>query len=192
MKKIFCFFAFILMFATVCFAAEENPTLRVGLYYAEDAMPSANLQVTNGKGYRLGFHDSKLTFIQLYYTDAAKITMTNDMNIWYSNNKFYTSGAPSGAKLLGAYHIECISQYSTLEAAKSSLAGFSAKGYQGFVAYVNGSYRVRLGSYSTIEEAKALQAQIGGNVVGNSKTAVSVYNTDNGNIIFEYDTPSIE
>ena len=81
MKKIFCFLAFILTLSVFCFAADDNPLLRVGLYYEEDAMPSANLQVTNGKGYRLGFHDSTLNFIKLYYTDAAKITMCNDQNL---------------------------------------------------------------------------------------------------------------
>ncbi len=187
MKKIFCFLAFVLIFTTLCFAAEDNPVLRVGLYYDEDAMPTANLQVTNGEGYRLGFYDSTLTFIEKYYTNAKKITMTNDQNLWYLDNKFYTANAPSGAKVLGAYHIECTTQFNDLSSANASLAGFKNQGHTGFIAYINGTYRVRLGAYSNTSDAEAVRAKIGGTVVGASKTAVGVYNTDTGEIIFEYD-----
>lgn len=187
MKKIVTFLMFIILFCTVAVASEENPILRVGLYYAEDAMPSANLQVTNGVGYRFGFHDSDLAFIKLYSTNVEKITMTNDQNMWYADSKFYISNAPSGAKFLGAYHIEITTQFTDLVSAENSLASFKAKGYSGFVAYINGSYRVRLGSYASISEAETSRAQLGGTVVGASKTAVSVYDTTNGNILFEYD-----
>ena len=113
--------------------------------------------------------------------------MTNDQNLWYLENKFYTKDAPSGAKVLGAYHIECDAQFNDLTSAEASLSGFKNQGYTGFIAYINGKYRVRLGSYSTTNEAEIIRAKIGGTVVGASKTAVSVYNTDTGAIIFEYD-----
>lgn len=187
MKKIFCFLAFVLLFTTICFASDENPVLRIGLYYDEDAMPSANLQVTNGEGYRFGFYDSTLTFIQKYSTTAPKITMTNDQNLWYLSNKFYVSDAPSGAKVLGAYHIECSTTFNDLASAKTSLFGFEKQGHTGFIAFINGSYRVRLGAYATTTEAETVRSRIGGTVVGASKTAVSVYNTETGEIIFEYD-----
>ncbi len=187
MKKILAFIFFIVIFCTVSFASEENPILRVGLYYAEDAMPSANLQVTNGVGYRLGFHDSERTFIKLFSTNVGKITMTNDQNMWYADNKFYVSNAPTGAKFLGAYHVEVSTQFTDIQSAESSLSDFKSQGYTGFIAYISGTYRVRLGAFASISEAESLRAQIGGIVVGGSKTGVSVYDTTTGNILFEYD-----
>ncbi len=188
MKKILAFLAFFALFCTIqAAAAEDNPVLRVGLYYDTDAMATANLQVTNGSGYRLGFFDSKRTFISLYSVSAQKITMARDQNLWYENGTFYQSGAPQGARRLGAYHIECVTKFSSLSDAQKTLAGFTAKGISGFPAYINGSFCVRLGAYSSLEEANAAQAKIGGTVVGNSKTAVTVYQTDTGTILFEYD-----
>ena len=187
MKKILSFLAFIFILTTICLATDVNPVLRVGLYYEEDAMPTANLQVTNGEGYRLGFYDSTLTFIQCFYTSAGKITMTNDQNLWHKDGKFYTNDSTQGAKVLGAYHIECTSQFNDLTSAENALAGFAIQGYKGFIAYINGTYRVRLGAFTTENDAESVRAQIGGTVVGASKTAVSVYNTETGEIIFEYD-----
>ena len=76
MKKMICFLAFFVIFCTMSavFAVDANPILRVGLYYDEDAMATANLQVINGTGYRFGFFDSNKNFISLYGVSVPKIT----------------------------------------------------------------------------------------------------------------------
>lgn len=189
MKKYLCFFAFfiILCISMVSYAVDDNPIIRVGLYYDTDALPSANLQVTNGRGYRFGFYDSQKNFIPLWSTDAAKITMTKDRNFCFKSGAFYEVNAPAGSKTLGAYHVEAITKYKTLKDTQTAISGLTSKGYMAFPAYIGGEYRVRIGSYASIEAANELKSKIGGVVIGNSNTCVTVYNTESGSTLFEYD-----
>ena len=195
MKKILVFFVVF----TTCFvfakaAPEANPTVRVGLYYNNSALPTANLQnVTGfGYGYRFGFFDSNHTFIQQFSTDATnRISMLKDKNIYFYDGAFYESGAPSGSILIGAYHIELESSYNSESEVKSAVAKLQTQNIPAFAAYNNKLYKIRIGSYGTTTAAKndiAKYADLGtATVVGNNSKCVTVVNTVNGKILFEYD-----
>ena len=87
MKK---FFRFIVLCAlmtvalTVCaFAAAD--TLKVGLYYGDNALFSANLQNYRGSGYDLGWFDEVTRdFVSVGYLTEEKISMTADGNVYIS------------------------------------------------------------------------------------------------------------
>ena len=131
--------------------------MRVGLYYNNSALPTANLQnVTGfGYGYRFGFFDSNHTFIQQFSTDATnRISMLKDKNIYFYDGAFYESGAPSGSILIGAYHIELESSYNSESEVKSAVAKLQTQNIPAFAAYNNKLYKIRIGSYGTTTAAK--------------------------------------
>lgn len=55
-------------------SAKQN-TVRVGLYFAADALAQANLENKVGKGYKFGYYDSNRQFHELGSTNETKISM---------------------------------------------------------------------------------------------------------------------
>ena len=193
MKKFLISITVILLFS-LCFASayDANPIVRVGLYYGNDAMPSANLQNIEGLGYRFGFFDSSHTFIQQYSTNATnRISMLKDKNLYYYDGKFYESSPPSGSILIGAYHIELSGSFTTPEEVSNYVTSLNLQGIPAFSAVKNGTYYVRVGSYASFANAQADMTKyisLGNSiVVGNSAKCITVVNTANGKILFEYD-----
>ena len=193
MKKIIIFLAAIIICATAIFAAPEaNPTVRVGLYYNNNAMPSANLQNIEGAGYRFGFFDSTHTFIPQYSTSSTnRISMLKDKNLYYSDGKFYESGAPAGSALIGAYHIELAATYATAAEADQYVTSLGIQGIPAFAAFKDNTYRIRIGSYASIATAQTDVTKYNKFdscvIVGNSDKCITVVNTATGKILFEYD-----
>lgn len=174
-------------------APEANPTVRVGLYYGNSAMISANLQNIEGVGYSFGHFDESHNFIPQYSDSSTnRISMLKDSNIYYNDGKFYASDAPSGSKLIGAYHIQLPQSYSSAEELRSMVVSYNIQGVPAFAAIENGEYKIRIGSYSNLNLAQGdvlKYAYLGnGTVVGNGKKCVTVVNTANGTVLFEYDT----
>lgn len=56
-------------------SAPIDGAIRVGLAYGSGALPVANLENSIGSGYRLGYFDDSLNFVQLGYTAETKISM---------------------------------------------------------------------------------------------------------------------
>ena len=193
MKKLLITLAAIILFPLSFAAAyDANPTVRVGLYYGNSAMPSANLQNIDGMGYRFGFFDTTHTFIKQYSTNATnRISMLKDKNLYYHDGKFYESNPPSGSTLIGAYHIELSTTHNSSEELSSYVTSLNLQGIPAFAAIKNGTYYVRIGSYSSLANAQADMTKYislgNSTVVGNSSKCVTVVNTANGKILFEYD-----
>ncbi|MEG2378506.1 MAG: hypothetical protein RSC43_09170, partial [Clostridia bacterium] len=147
MKKFICFLSFCVLLGTIsAFAAiDKNPIMRVGLYYEEDAVAVAKLQNIKGSGYRLGFFDSKRNFISLLSTGLTKIAVAKDANLSHKNAIFYESGAPAGSKSLGAFHVESSAKYANAGAAEAAVKSFQKLGYYAFPAYIQNTWRVRIG-----------------------------------------------
>ncbi len=193
MKKFLITLAAVILFSlSFAVAYDANPTVRVGLYYGNNAMPSANLQNIDGLGYRFGFFDTTHTFIKQYSTSATnRISMLKDKNLYYHDGKFYESSPPSGSALIGAYHIELSNAYSSPEELSSYITSLNLQGIPAFAAIKNGTYYVRIGSYASLANAQADMTKYislgNSTVVGNSSKCVTVVNTANGKILFEYD-----
>lgn len=177
MKKIaLLFISFLLIFTILPSAtadtvpqASNDPTVKIGLYYGSDALPSANLANEIGSGYLFGFFDSDRIFNGVGYTYEEKITVMKDKT----------------------YHIDTGTEFPSFdEAALFAINFTSSTGKTAFPSYISGAYRVRIGSYGTLEEANNAAASIGlsgASGAGGSATCYSVTVTSTGSIIFEFD-----
>ena len=169
-------------------ALSENPYIRIGLYYGSSALSSANLENKTGygSGYRFGFFDNSYRFTQVGSTTTTQISMLKNTNQYLANGVYSTS-VPSGSYgVIGAYHVQLPDTYSTFEGAKSKAANYEG----GFPAYINGTYRVRVGSYTSTASAKAAADKLGvsgATAVGASSTAVTVTQTKTTTILFQFD-----
>lgn len=184
---------FALLSITVFAVPDANPTVRVGLYYGNDAMISANLQNAEGFGYRFGYFDSEHNFIAEHEETGTKfISMLKDSNIYFSDGKFYESGAPSGSTLIGAFHLQTSDTFESQRDAVLSATSLQLQGIPAFVCVQNGEYRIRIGSYASLTAAQSdiiRYTSLGTcTPVGNSRKCVTVVDTNTGKILFEYDS----
>lgn len=168
-----------------------NPIIRVGLFYSGTALPGANLLNDVGSGYRLGYYDANRSFQQLAQTSETAISVVKTQNVYYG-----TSGRWSGYFdtitsdiVVGCYHLKLPETYSSYEQAAAAAAQWSG----GFVAWIDGSYQVRVGAYTDSTSAQAAQMSLGltGAVVtGTSSAGVSVVKTGTSQILFQFDSTS--
>ena len=171
-----------LLFCVVTIAAADP--IRVGLFFGNDALPTANLANEVGSGYRFGFFDANDDFFQVGETPRERITVCKDRNIYLSGGSFYEENPGEGTTLIGAYHLQLSTVFQTFGEAADE-----AKNYPyGFPAYIDGAYRVRFEFYSTAENAAADAVNYYDSfVVGGSSTCYTVVDSTTGNILFEFD-----
>lgn len=167
--------------------AAETDVIRVGLYFGNNALPTANLANESGKGYRFGFYDSDGAFAAVGFTDCEKITICKDMNFYLANGVYSESKPEKTDRLVGAYHLQTSSVYDSFEAALAASGNYP----YGFPAYIGGNFVVRFEFYSTVGNAQADASQYGAvSVVGGSASCYTVVNTATGEILFEFDSAS--
>ncbi len=168
-------------------AAEvEEELVRVGLAYGSGALISANLEnnTGSGAGYRLGYFDEDLDFIELARTqeETTQITVLKTQNTWVSGGTY--SASDNGGEVVGCWHVLVEDGLSSYEQAEELASGYR----DGFVAWIGGDYQVRVGAYPS--EAEALDAawELGeGTVVGTSVYGVNVTSTGQADILFQFD-----
>lgn len=165
-------------------AAVDETMVRIGLFYGSSAMPTANLENASGcgSGYRLGYFDSALNFVQLGYTQQTKISMLKTHNIYLTESGTYATTS-SGHGTVGCYHVQLPGSYSDFESAKAA-----ADSAGGFAAWISGTYFVRVGSYRTRDQAAEAAAAYSGASVGETtRYGISVTVTGTTNILFQFD-----
>ena len=161
--------------------------IRVGLAYGSGALTAAYLENNDGygSGYRFGYFDGNLDFVEVGRTgaDVTQITMLRASEIYYDGSN-YTTVKPSGTyTTIGCYHV-VLGTYGTYKAALAETANYE----NSFVAWINGSYQLRQGTYPTKEEALAAQESLGGqSVKGTSSYAVNVVETGSTKLLFQFD-----
>jgi len=206
MKKITKRIAAALLAAVMLFPAaatavhtndEGEIMVRVGLasgskHNAIGQLTCANLQNVDGygMGYRFGYYDDDLNFVELARTDEdvsqLAIMKTQNLCYGYDNEQgryTYSSGIESGIKV-GCYHIQLPESYETFEEAAAAAAEYS----EGFVAWIEGALVVRIGAWFTKEEA--VEAQVGldiGQIVGTSSAGISVVENATDRVLFQFD-----
>ena len=149
---------------TLCVGAHamENDTIKVGLKYGADAMASANLQnYSDFGGYAFGYYDENRDFMALGYVDNSceKITITTETT----------------------YAVELDESYDDFDDARAA-----ADACGGYPSYVMGEYRVRIGTYSSKDDASA-DCDSDSHVAGNSPTGVKVFVTNTDTVLFAFD-----
>ena len=177
--------AVVLALPTALAAGSGGEMVRVGLAYGSGALVNANLENNTGygSGYRMGYFDDDLDFVELAWTDEdeTQITMVKTQNVWVNGSSYSTSD--NGGEAIGCYHVLVESGYRSYEQA----AADAQKYRDGFVAWIDGDYQVRAGSYTSRQEAEDAAQSLGGTVAGTSSYAVNVTRTGTAEILFQFD-----
>ena len=177
--------AVVLALPTVLAAGSGGEMVRVGLAYGSGALVNANLENNTGygSGYRMGYFDDDLDFVELAWTDEdeTQITMVKTQNTWVNGTSY--SNSDNGGEAIGCYHVLVESGYRSYEQAAADAQEYR----DGFVAWIDGDYQVRAGSYTSRQEAEDAAQSLGGTVAGTSSYAVNVTRTGTAEILFQFD-----
>ena len=184
----------VLLALTLCVGAQaaENTMLKVGLKYGTNALFTARLQNYNdtlsGSGYEFGYYDADRSFVPLAATDEQRITVTVDSNAYVSGGVCYEARPTNYSTILGAYHIELLTAFGSYEEALAVAQSYP----KGFVAYIDGEYRVRVGNHASYDESARVLSETnvlayGAQIVTPSSTGVVVSVTDTDTVLFEFD-----
>ena len=166
-------------------AERDSEMVRVGLAYGSGALVNANLENNTGcgSGYRMGYFDDGLDFVELAWTDEdeTQITMVKAQNTWVNGTSY--SNSDNGGEAIGCYHVLVEDGYRSYEQAAADAQEYR----DGFVAWIGGDYQVRAGAYLTEEEAEDAAWDLDGEVAGTSSYAVNVTVTGTDQILFQFD-----
>lgn len=172
-------------------ASASDPDLKIGIFYGSTAVPTTNLDNYTGSGHSFGYFDSTNTFIKLYETAVEEITIMKDKNIYLGSDGLYYDTALSNPKgIIGSHHVELSYKYANYSQAEYDALTLHSDAH---VAYINGEYKIRIGSYST--EAQALSAldsiksstgDYNATVAYPNTNGFVVTNTKTTKILFEY------
>lgn len=177
--------AVVLALPTALAAGSGGEMVRVGLAYGRGALVNANLENNTGygSGYRMGYFDDDLDFVELAWTDEdeTQITMVKTQNTWVNGTSY--SNSDNGGDVIGCYHVLVESGYRSYEQAAADAQEYR----DGFVAWIDGDYQVRAGSYTSRQEAEDAAQSLGGTVAGTSSYAVNVTCTGTAEILFQFD-----
>ena len=177
--------AVVLALPTVLAAGSGGEMVRVGLAYGSGALVNANLENNTGygSGYRMGYFDDDLDFVELAWTDEdeTQITIVKTQNTWVNGTSY--SNSDNSGDVIGCYHVLVESGYRSYEQAAADAQEYR----DGFVAWIDGDYQVRAGSYTSRQEAEDAAQSLGGTVAGTSSYAVNVTRTGTAEILFQFD-----
>lgn len=168
----------------------ESNLVLVGLAYGNGALDGANLANSEGSGFRFGYLDEDRSFWQMAYTAETAISVVKTQNVWYGVDPNYSSSLKSYSDnissdvAVGCWHIQLPAE-TELATYEDALA--LSQNSEGFPAWIDGVWQVRLGAYVTQEEAQAVADTVGGTVVGTSSYGVSVVKTGTAQILFQLD-----
>lgn len=169
-------------------AKYDDLVIRVGLYYGSDALPGANLQNYVGSGYLFGFMEDD-EFVEVGYTPESAISMVKAQNVYYSASApeggYGYSDQITSSIAVGCYHLCLNESFDSFEDALET-----ADELGGFPAWIDGEYQVRIGAFTTKEEAqRAAQRYHDVYVAGTSSYGITVVVTGTDQPVFQYDCP---
>lgn len=158
---------------------------RIGLASGADAMAAASLRGKVGVGYSLGYYDDQRQFVPLAWTGESEISVLITQNLYLDEKGGYTYAAGElGA--VGCFHVHLPWTYEDFASAQAAAELVP----DAFVAWIEGAYYVRIGSYTSRAEAEAAAAALGvegaclGETSGYGCCAVA---TGTDRILFQFD-----
>ncbi len=113
-----------------------NGIVRVGLAFGSTALDAVHLQIKTGSGFAFGYYDSDRVFQSVGSTGESAVTVIADTNVAVGDSTF------------GAYHVQLSTAYASFDAAQAA-----ADDRGGYPVFYNGTYYVRVGSYTTMDAA---------------------------------------
>lgn len=194
MKKRYRLFALLLVLCCLLggrVRAMENDMIKVGLKYGSNALFSANLYNYEdfGHGYAMGYYDDARRFVPLgAMTTEQGVSMTVDGNVYIASQTYYASAPANFSGVIGGWHLQLDSRFDTFDQAANAAAMYP----DAFVAYLNDRFAVRVGQYTSSQEAENARSRWADyyntvSVVGPSSTAVTVTVTGTNRILLEFD-----
>ena len=159
---------------------------RIGLIYGSNAAAAVQLTNVKGSGFRLGYVDEQGRFFSLAKTGEKDIQVLITQNL-YLNSKGgfgYSSDGSRGA--VGCYHVQLPTAYPDFDSALA--AAQQVEG--GFVAWIDGTYSVRMGAYTKKDDAVAAAAAcaVAGAALGEtSGYGYSVVAAGTTRVLFQFD-----
>lgn len=110
-----------------------------------------------GTGYRFGYFDEERNFVELARDEEVRaLSMVKTTNVYLVGETFYTQVPSGDHKVLGCYHLRHPDSFDSFEAAAEVAAEFEGA----FIAWINGAYQVRRGSYTNRDAAVAAAAEV--------------------------------
>ncbi len=177
----------------------DDALISVGLMY-RDGVP-VSYETTTLDGYTVGIlpTDGDKCLRPFWTLQEKVVCMAVDANLRKTDGGYALSADVSSVKV-GGYHVEFMTDISTMESAVMlSLLSqvkpvFEANGLIAYPAYANGVLRIRVGSFVTeyqaqsmLETVTALYPLFNTAVVGPSETSVIVIDPETDRILFSYD-----
>lgn len=150
-----------------------NGIVRVGLAFGSTALDAVHLQIKTGSGFAFGYYDSDRVFRSVGSTAESAVTVVADTNVTAGDSTF------------GAYHVQLGTAYASFDAAEAA-----ARDCGGYPVFYNGTYYVRVGSYTTMEAASNSAATAYGSVVSGGARSVLVVKAGTEQILFGFDCGS--
>ena len=147
-----------------------NGIVRVGLAFGSTALDAVHLQIKTGSGFAFGYYDSDRVFRSV---GSSAVTVVADTNVTAGDSTF------------GAYHVQLGTAYASFDAAEAA-----ARDRGGYPVFYNGTYYVRVGSYTTMEAASNSAATAYGSVVSGGARSVLVVKAGTEQILFGFDCGS--
>ncbi|MBQ7491077.1 MAG: SpoIID/LytB domain-containing protein [Clostridia bacterium] len=186
---------FSLSAGTTAHAEGYDPVMKIGLYYDANALVAANLQNVSGMdvGYAFGYFDAGREFVSTYEIyDENKITVLKNVNLWLVGNDYLESEPGRFNAEIGAYCLQVDDLFYDADEAFEVAEDFEYAGYDAYLCYVRGGFRVRVGKYLSPEDAAAARngaQRVGYDLVqrGPSGTCYTVVATGTDRILYQLD-----
>ena len=142
-----------------------------------------------GTGFRFGYYDGNMDFVELGRTekDIDQVAVLKTQNLYYGRDASlgkttYSSSITSNIAV-GCYHILIDSGYGDYEDARRDAEDYE----DGFVAWIDEEYQVRVGAYLSKGEALDAIDTLGeGTVVGTTSYGMSSVETGTDHIPVSY------
>ena len=181
--------------------AQDDITIRVGLMYGDGV--TVGFETTAPNGFEIGVQnmtDGGYPYHPFWNLSNTKVSVTADANLSKTDSTYSITANPAMA-VIGGYHIEFAYDYplehmqTAVSIANALNSAFGAGNVlYAFPAYSYGCIRVRVGSFSSYDQASMyltyvsqLMNSMPAQIVAPSSTGVSVVDPDTDRILFEYD-----
>lgn len=167
-------------------SAAATKILRVGLYYESSTVMVSNLENDQGTGYAFGYYDTDRSFVKLGETGEKKVSIMKTQNLYLTKGGLYVSESAGAVGVVGCFHVQLPGSYADFASAKAAADEVE----NGFVAWVDGTYYVRKGSYASraaTQEAVNAVGIEGATLGETSAYGYSAVVTGTTRILFQFD-----
>lgn len=145
------------IFGLTTVQAAGSKTMRIGLAYKDTAVAAARLTNKVGSGYGFGYYDDQRQFVPLGWTGEGDIWALITQNQYLTTSGDYSYSSENNRGAVGCYHVHLPWPYEDFDSAQAAAQQVE----NGFVAWVEGAYYVRMGSYTRRADAEAAAAALG-------------------------------